>query len=86
MNFYVTDLRHAAGDAHMLAEFVQRVGVHMDRAEAALNEYYAQRDRVSTEADAFLQEHYDRLRPHLRPCHQKRFDTGPKEVAVPSGP
>jgi hypothetical protein len=31
--------------------------------------------------DAFLTNHYELLRPHLRDCHKRRFDSGKKEVS-----
>lgn len=38
---------------------------------------------VRDAANNFLANYYQELRPHLRACHQKRFDSGNKIVEVP---
>ena len=37
---------------------------------------------LNAKCNQILAQHYAALRPHLRPCHQKRFDTGDKQVEL----
>lgn len=50
------------------------------REDELLQEAYKLRQERIQAANTWLQEHADRIRPVLRPCHQRRLDEGKLDV------
>ena len=74
---FLTDLRTAGQiDAVALLE-----GLRVEE-EVALAELRRIKNQRRALADQVLSERYATLRPHLRPCFQKRFDLGKREVEI----
>jgi hypothetical protein len=84
-HFYLADLRRAASASGLQPEYEANLRVLMDAAERMRQEYEAAFAQVQQSANDFLTRHYDRLRPSLRPCHQKRFDSGARVVEINQG-
>ena len=80
-HLYYYDFASVLRAAGMTAEVeaLEKLRAEEDRLQA---EAYQARQRLEAACNQLLEEQYARIRPHLRLCHQRRFDTGKKDVEM----
>ena len=78
-HLYYRDFKDAARKAGVDLKELEALDA---RKEALYREFCAIQNERRWLAKRLLTEQYAVIRPFLRPCHQKRFDAGTKEVEL----
>jgi hypothetical protein len=82
-HFYYSDLTQAVRKAGLSTSPEAALLDFLMTEELAARETASAKERQrQLAANKLLLENYDKLRPYLRPCHQRRFDATAKEVTT----
>lgn len=78
-HFYLRDFKNIMATAGLVTELAELKVLEAQEKELHRQAGELRQRRIGL-ANNVLATHYTKLRPLLRPCHQKRFDAGEKQV------